>query len=511
LGIGSGVGRDTRRASGDTISQGRNSVLLTMATSIGAHFNNPKTTNLLRKCSNISRVVPPEVPVSKASLRFSLSVLFSSLLLLSVNALADSHVRIVRLSYIEGGVQIDRNTGQYEKAIVNLPITEGAKLRTDADGRAEVEFEDGSTLRLAPRTTVQFPQLSLRDSGAKISGVDVQSGTVYVGSAGSKGNELTLQFGREKLSLTESAHLRIGTDEQATTVAVFKGDVQVEGPSADVRIKKNQTASFASADAQPTLAKQIEPEPLDSWDKQQAQYQQRYASNSYTNYSPYRYGTTDMAYYGNFFSAPGYGMLWQPYFVDASWSPFMDGAWAFSPGFGYGWVSSYPWGWTPYHSGSWLFLPGYGWAWQPGGAWMPWYSQPQLLRTPAGFKPPQAPTTTATKGTTIVTVSRGAVSSFVPRGGNKVEIRNNSAGLGVPRGQISNLAKVSNEVQQRGAVTQRVHPAPVAQVAPRGESRPSSTVSEPRSAPRSSPPPMSAPAPHMSSPPPSSPHGSPHK
>lgn len=54
----------------------------------------------------------------------------------SLSAMADSHVRIVRLSYIEGGVQISRGTGgAYEKAIVNLPITEGAKLKT-ADGRA---------------------------------------------------------------------------------------------------------------------------------------------------------------------------------------------------------------------------------------------------------------------------------------------------------------------------------------------------------------------------------------
>jgi hypothetical protein len=144
---------------------------------------------------------------------------------------------------------------------------------------------------------------------------------------------------------------------------------------------------------------------------------------------------------------------------------------------------------------------------------MPWYSQPQVMRTPTGFKPPQPPSGVATKGTTIVAVNRGAASSFVPRGGNKIEIRNNSAGLGVPRGQISNLAKISSQVQQRGAVTERVHPAPVAQAAPRGGySSPGMTA--PRSAaqpsaPRTSSPPshqMSAPAPSMSAPRAGSPH-----
>ena len=98
----------------------------------------------------------------------------------SLSAMADSHVRIVRLSYIEGGVQISRGTGgAYEKAIVNLPITEGAKIKT-ADGRAEVEFEDGSTLRIVADSTVEFSQLSLRDSGAKVSEVKITSGTAYV-------------------------------------------------------------------------------------------------------------------------------------------------------------------------------------------------------------------------------------------------------------------------------------------------------------------------------------------
>ena len=93
----------------------------------------------------------------------------------AVPSFADSQVRIVRLSDVEATVQIDRNTGQgYEKAFLNSPITEGTKLRTDRDARAEVEFEDGSTLRITPGTVVEFPVLSLRDSGAKASTVNVK-------------------------------------------------------------------------------------------------------------------------------------------------------------------------------------------------------------------------------------------------------------------------------------------------------------------------------------------------
>src|SRR5208282_3779479 len=103
----------------------------------------------------------------------------------------------------------------------------------------------------------------------------------------------------------------------------------------------------------------------------QDQYQQQNAlrSSSYSSYSPYAYGVSDLNYYGSFSTLPGYGVMWQPYLVGMGWDPFMDGAWAFYPGFGYGWVSAYPWGWTPYHSGSWVFVNGRGWFWQAGGPW----------------------------------------------------------------------------------------------------------------------------------------------
>jgi len=442
---------------------------------------------------------------SKALAGFVLSSLF---LLTSLSAVAKSNIRIVRLSYVEGSVQIERNAGKYEKAFLNLPITEGVKLRAQSESRAEIEFEDGSTLRLIPDTTVQFPQLSLEDSGTKVSTVEILSGTAYVNYAGAKDSSLSLVFGRERIALTKAAHLRIGVDEKGAAVAVLKGDVQVDGPSGTSQVKKNQTAEFSFADDNKlALVKDVEDQPFDAWDKQQDQYHQRYSGNSYNNYSTGNYGVADLNYYGNFFSAPGYGMLWQPYFVGAEWNPFMDGAWASSPGGGFGWVSAYPWGWTPYHSGTWVFLSGYGWAWQPGGAWSPFYT-PHVLNAPAGFAAPHAPA----GGTGTVIVSRGPAPVNIARGGDKAIIRNNSAGLGVPRGEINNLAKVSQQVQTRGTVVERTHPAQVSMATPaRGSvNAAAGSGTGPRSSSRVSSPsrPMGGPSRPMSSAPPPSPRSS---
>jgi len=402
--------------------------------------------------------------MSKVNIKLLIAAAAATSLLLTVPALtlpafADSQARVVRLSEVQGDVQVDRNAGQgLEKAFLNLPITQGVKLQTGKNGRAEVEFEDGSTLRVTPETVITFPQLSLRDSGAKVSTVHLQEGSAYVNFAGSKDDEFTLTFAHEKLALAHSAHLRLEMGDVDATLAVFNGEVQVQGDAGTVAVSKNHTAQFdLTDDDHYELAKSVEPDPFDAWDKEQNQYHQQYASNSYSSYSPYAYGTNDLNYYGSFSNVPGYGNVWQPYFAGAGWDPFMNGAWAFTPGFGYGWVSGYPWGWTPYHYGSWVYLPTSGWGWLPGGTWTG-FSTPRIVRAPANFLPPQPPSNLS-HGTVVV--NRGPVPVQLGRSVNRMEIAKNSAGLGIPRGGVKNLSELSSTVQQQGFATAKVHTAPV--------------------------------------------------
>lgn len=366
--------------------------------------------------------------------------------LIAIPAMADSHARVVRLSDVQGNVQVDRNIGQgYEKAFLNLPLAQGAKIRTGEQGQAALEFEDGSTVRLAPNTTIELPQLLLRDSGVKFSTVDLQEGAAYVNFFGTKDTILELKFAREDVTLTLPTHLRAVMADVDASLAVFKGAVSVVGPTGTVEIAKNHTASFDLVNDHYTVANKIEEYPYDSWDNQQVKYQQQYSKNSYS--APYAYGNEDLNYYGSFFTLPGYGTLWQPYFISAGWDPFMNGAWAYYPGSGYGWVSAYPWGWTPYNCGSWTFLAMYGWAWQPGAACTGWYGLPVIVNAPGGWVRPRPP---ILPGHRIFPVNREPVPVQT---GNKVVIASNSAGLGIPRGSIRNLGQLSGKVQQTGFVT----------------------------------------------------------
>ena len=63
--------------------------------------------------------------------KLAMGLVLSMLLVASAAfpAIAESHARIVRLSNVSGTVTIDRNTGDGpEKAILNMPVTEGIVL-----------------------------------------------------------------------------------------------------------------------------------------------------------------------------------------------------------------------------------------------------------------------------------------------------------------------------------------------------------------------------------------------
>jgi hypothetical protein len=361
-------------------------------------------------------------------------------------AAADSQARIVRLSDVQGSVQIDKNSGLgFENAFANLPVTQGTQLRTRENGRAEIEFEDGSTLRVTPNTTVEFSTLGLSDAGKRISVVDLVNGRAYVNWLGKSGDEFTVNFSQEKVVLTQAAHFRVASSSSVAEVANFKSDLEVAGPSGTVKVDKKKMVSFDVNDNdKSTVAKNLEEDPYDQWDKESVEYHEQYAKN---NSTPYGYGYSDLGYYGGYSNLPGYGTLWQPYFASVGWNPFMDGAWAWYPGMGYMWASAYPWGWMPFYYGNWMFVPGYGWGWQPGG-WNNWRGGIHYVGAAvAGFHAPVAPTGV---GSTVAVGKGGPVATNA--GPLHSVVRSGSAGLGIPRGSYGNLRHLNAEVAKSGFV-----------------------------------------------------------
>ena len=103
--------------------------------------------------------------------RFVLPVLFGSLTANPLSYGANSkYPQIVRVSYVQGDVRVSRGrqneraTGAtWEKAVANLPIEKGFNLVTGT-GRAEIEFEDTSTVYLAENSVLTFNELYTKEN-----------------------------------------------------------------------------------------------------------------------------------------------------------------------------------------------------------------------------------------------------------------------------------------------------------------------------------------------------------
>lgn len=307
---------------------------------------------------------------------------------------SSSHARIVRLSYAEGSVELATDRGR-GNATINVPITEGDRLLTSSNGWAEVELEDGSTVRLAPSTQVTFTELGRASSGSTLTTVDLDQGEAEFNISRQHDDQFAVTARNKTVLVKHSGRFRLtSVVRNPLEIVVFKGEVSVKDSNSgqQVEVKKGETFALDALDLEHyALNKGTETDELDRWSEQRNEALSAYASKRSGEHpeSPYQYGLSDLSYYGNYYNVPGYGYLWQPYGAGFGWDPFMNGSWNLSP-VGYCWVSAYPWGWLPYRYGNWMFVNGYGWMWQPGG-WSGWRRRPLLVNAPPGFRPPAPP------------------------------------------------------------------------------------------------------------------------
>lgn len=316
---------------------------------------------------------------------FGLFLLSCAVLLLtgvtrSAHASDLSYARIVRVSMVNGDVQISRpGHTSWDAAVQNMPVTQGTTIGTN-DGYAEIQFEDGTTAWISRSTLVQFTELALADGG-RITKLTVAQGTMSIMTELRRGDTFVLSTSAETIAVSKNAFFRMDCFRDGASVSVLGGEIQVTSAAGTKTVAKGQTLAYQSKLRTVSLKNNPKPDDWDRWTVARAHgmWVETARSSSYVN-APFTYGLADMSAYGawNYFGGYGYG--WQPNGVGSCWMPFMNGAWDFYPGFGWTWVSAEPWGWMPYHYGSWDFVPSSGWTWFPSqmGFWNPapvdWYS-----------------------------------------------------------------------------------------------------------------------------------------
>lgn len=288
-------------------------------------------------------------------------------------------MRTARLSFVQGNVQVlyGDNT-QIGEAQANLPLIEGQRIVTADDGQAEIEFEDGSIVRLTPQTALTLVRMN-SDDGRYLTQLSLDQGMAYFELRIAGQNGYFLKAGNASLTPVENSSFRVSLDQAPVEVAVMQGSLHVErdgGYSANVHAGE-QFEPDAADSGRYFLSKSVRQDSWDNWNEERDQAaaseaaQRTEARNDYAQDSGY--GWSDLDANGNWYDLPGYGRVWQPPMaVDMSWDPYGYGNWVWYPGYGYVWVSGYGWGWTPFYCGSWSYWDGFGWGWLPAGGCRRW-------------------------------------------------------------------------------------------------------------------------------------------
>jgi hypothetical protein len=314
--------------------------------------------------------------------------------------------RAVRLSFVDGQVRLAQgNQVLADQAVANTPLFEGMQLTTADNGKAEIQFEDGSVVRIAPDSMLTLQVL--RGAGTTADAeLSVNSGLCYFEiQGGGQAGQISVHFGANVATTSGFTVLRVGMDTPPGSVAVFSGNVHLQvGPSSPsnlVGADLHGGESIALDPADPTqftVAESIEPNSWDAWnsDRDQALTTEAAAqtgapSNLGESQNP---AWNDLDASGSWYDVPGQGYVWSPYeAANAGFDPYGNGEWMYTPSYGYVWTSGYSWGYMPYQCGAWNFYSGFGWGWAPGmGGCRPWwglgfYGGLNIGFAPVGYRP----------------------------------------------------------------------------------------------------------------------------
>ncbi|WP_263358186.1 FecR family protein [Acidicapsa ligni] len=322
--------------------------------------------------------------------------------------------RALRLSSVEGQVQVLQD-GQViaDPAYANLPLFEGTQVMTGNDGRAEIQFEDGSIVRLSPNSTVTFAVLQQQGTNSG-SEVVLNQGLAYFElQPSTSAHALRVNYGAASFSALNFAVVRVNVDTPPGSLAVFDGDIHFgRGAAVQLDLHGGQNLDLNPTDAaRYSLTDKIEPDTWDDWNADRDQFlngedaNRTAASGDAGNGASV--GMSDLDANGSWYNVPGQGYVWSPYDAQAqgaSWDPYGYGHWVFYPRYGYVWVSGYSWGYTPFQCGLWNYYDGFGWGWGAGaGGCSPWWGYGfggggfgrgwgfRIGRGPNGYHPPSRP------------------------------------------------------------------------------------------------------------------------
>jgi hypothetical protein len=269
----------------------------------------------------------------------------------------------MRISLIEGDVQImTPDARDWGYASINTPLDEGDQVWVPEGGRAELQLNTGTYVRLDQNSALQILSMDKNSTQFYLS-----QGHAYFYYDAPRGSVIQVDTPDASTRAFNKAIFRIDMSDQYqyTDVAVYKGFVETENEVGRTRINAGRMVSLG-----PNTNAEVAPMgPSDEWERWNKRRNDRmYASRGESSrYLPaeLRQYSYDFDNSGRWVRVPNYGYVWTPtVVVGGGWSPYRNGRWIWRGG-DYVWVAYEPWGWAPYHYGRWSFIINIGWFWVP--------------------------------------------------------------------------------------------------------------------------------------------------
>ena len=274
-------------------------------------------------------------------------------------------VRLARFAYVQGNVtwRPDENT-DWSNATLNLPLRQGAQIWVAEGGRAEIQFDDGSLLRLGTGAVVTLQTL-YSDNDGEFTEIKMTGGLAALRLRTDRSvYQMNTPLGSIKAA--GPAGLRIGVGN-GLELAVPSGKATLEGAQGKADLERGDFLDLADANSPYTVRDIPRPDSWDRWNQERDDLLSHAAEEPANQHLPANVAIVaeDLNSYGTWHDDAQDGWVWCPRVTTNEWRPYHDGQWTWVNPFGWTWVSSEAWGWAPYHYGTWVSKP-YGWAWCPG-------------------------------------------------------------------------------------------------------------------------------------------------
>ncbi len=283
-----------------------------------------------------------------------------------------------------------------ETAVLNLPLGPGDIIQTFDGPRCEVQFDNGTIVRLDTNTKLKIETLlaGSLSTAKKVSNLLLAQGQVYVMHKKYDSLEIfqvITPHAAVKLNHNSVALIQMPKEWQ-TAVQVERGKAYLLYGHDKFHIQEKkvnvQERLVASGDPDNTVepAEYIARSDFKAWNDAvnenfKALHEENLLPKPVQNLPPavFYFAQSYGSLYGEWIWHDLYGYVWRPYFNDSypwgTWAPYIYGNWESYRGQLF-WIPGEPWGWVPYHLGIWMWDKNKGWVWMPGSmfapAWAVW-------------------------------------------------------------------------------------------------------------------------------------------